>query len=431
MQPIFKEMIKMWKDLGVDLPISEGVYWYDRGNVKVFLKENCELVTLYKTTINDDLTITSKLHKDYKKYKDKEFETWQDTIIRHKDKLDELENKSISLLKKYGQDTDRLIIDTNSTGKDSEVKTYLAHKAGLKFDTYFNVTTLDVAESNKFAKSKGYKFTYPHKRYSGFYQWIKKSNLIPTRLNRACCKYYKENATRDSFDGDKKILFLFGMRNDESSSRLSYGDEWINDKWASRDWLGILPIREWTDLDIWLYTFKENIDINQKYRMGYSRVGCGIACPNYTKSTWILDKYWYPTLYNRWREILKQDFISNNKWLIMNCTLDEYMHICWNGGVYRNEPTEEVVKEYAEYNDLDIDIAIKYFNRYCRNGCLNKRKQPLKIKDKDTLAMNMKLYGRYIEQFKCKKCLLKELNFTKEQWDSKVEEFKYQGCKLF
>lgn len=75
------------------------------------------------------------------------------------------------------------------------------------------------------------------------------------------------------------------MRNDESNLRSGYGDEWINDKWGNRDWLGVLPIRAWTDLDIWLYTFRENLDFNQKYRMGYSRVGCGIACPNYTKST--------------------------------------------------------------------------------------------------------------------------------------------------
>ena len=27
MQPIFKEQIKMWSDLGYSLPISEGIYW--------------------------------------------------------------------------------------------------------------------------------------------------------------------------------------------------------------------------------------------------------------------------------------------------------------------------------------------------------------------------------------------------------------------
>lgn len=73
----------------------------------------------------------------------------------------------------------------------------------------------------------------------------------------------------------------------------------------------------------------------------------------------------------------------------------------------------------------------KYFNRYCSNGCLNKRHEPQKIKSKDVLGMNMKLFGRNIEKFKCKKCLMKELGWTKEDWNSQVEDFKMQGCKLF
>ena len=47
------------------------------------------------------------------------------------------------------------------------VKTYLAHKAGLVFIIYFNVTTLDVGESNKMAKENNYKCTFPDKKYGG------------------------------------------------------------------------------------------------------------------------------------------------------------------------------------------------------------------------------------------------------------------------
>ena len=51
--------------------------------------------------------------------------------------------------------------------------------------------------------------------------------------------------------------------------------------------------------------------------------------------------------------------------------------------------------------------------------------------DKNALAMNMKYFGRHIESFKCKKCLMKEFGWSKEDWDSKVEGFKRQGCQLF
>jgi len=45
--------------------------------------------------------------------------------------------------------------------------------------------------------------------------------------------------------------------------------------------------------------------------------------------------------------------------------------------------------------------------------------------------MNMKMFGRNIEKFKCKKCLMKEFGWTKEDWNKQVEDFKMQGCKLF
>ena len=115
----------------------------------------------------------------------------------------------------------------------------------------------------------------------------------------------------------------------------------------------------------------------------------------------------------------------------MNCTVDEYVTKAWTGGVYRDEPTEEVISEFSQYSGLDIPIARKYFNRYCANGCINKRRQPLRIRDRNALAMNMKMFGRNINHFLCKKCLMKEFGWSKSQWDEKVNEFKEQGCQLF
>lgn len=363
---------------------------------------------------------------------DLDFETWDETIQRLLPHLQQIETESVKLLKDYCQNIDRRIINTNSTGKDSMVVTYLAEKAGLVFETYFNVTTLDVAESNRMARHNGYQFIHPNPKYGGFYKYIRQyEGMIPSRLNRFCCQYFKENPTIEHFDASDRLLFLFGMRNQESTARSGYQDVWKNEKWRDRDWIALLPIRTWSDFDVWLYTLYHGIEINAKYRYGYDRVGCGIACPNYTKYTWVLDQYWYPSLFNRWRDILRKDFVSQNKWLIMNCTVEEYVTRAWNGGVYRPEPTEEVIQEYAQYADLDIGVARKYFNRYCANGCLNKRRQPLKIKDKDTLAMNMKMFGRDISKFLCKKCLMKEFGWTTSQWDAKVADFKSQGCKLF
>jgi hypothetical protein len=45
--------------------------------------------------------------------------------------------------------------------------------------------------------------------------------------------------------------------------------------------------------------------------------------------------------------------------------------------------------------------------------------------------MNLKIHGRQVNKFYCKKCLMKEFDWTKEDWDKQVEAFKAQGCALF
>ena len=149
------------------LKLEEGYYWMDRMIIKAFDK-NGKVHKIHRLKIEDDLSMT------YTTYKTKKFEmaTWYETVELNNNMLNKLEHSSITLLQEYGLNTDRLIVDTNSTGKDSEVKTYLAKKAGLDFETYFNVTTLDVEETNRMAKQRV--IVYISDKYGGFYQWVKK-----------------------------------------------------------------------------------------------------------------------------------------------------------------------------------------------------------------------------------------------------------------
>lgn len=114
----------------------------------------------------------------------------------------------------------------------------------------------------------------------------------------------------------------------------------------------------------------------------------------------------------------------------MNCTADEYTQKYWNGGTSYEQPTENCINEFAEYSGLDKEIAEKYFNHTCSNGCQFNGK-PKRVKRREEIAMNMKYFGRNTTQFKCKKCLMKEFNWTNEDWDNQVKEFKSQGCTLF
>jgi len=419
MTPIFNEFITYIKTVAPDSRldiIKEGYYWLDRNIVKAFNSEG-ELIKIVRLQIQDNLEASLKWYSsDYV-----EPESWQDTLSRHD--LSEIEKNSIELIKdRLMKFLDHTPIVLTSTGKDSEVVRRLVEKC-CKPRILFNNTSLDCAQTYRFVKSiDNAEIINPTE---GFYQWRERNNFVPTRMNRACCDVFKEGAMITYLPDDGKFLFFLGMRNEESASRSTYQDDWKNMKWGSREWEGVLPIREWTELEIWLYILKENIQINEKYKSGYNRVGCSTACPFYTKTTWSLDRYWYPKMYDRWKQILDQDFVNNNKDMIMNCTQEEYQH-CWNGGVYRPEPTDEIINAFAERNGFNIELASKYFNhRCCEDGC------DKKIRSKEIAAMNMKYFGRHIEKFRCKKHLMETLDIKKVEWDKNVKMFKAQGCELF
>lgn len=51
--------------------------------------------------------------------------------------------------------------------------------------------------------------------------------------------------------------------------------------------------------------------------------------------------------------------------------------------------------------------------------------------DKDSVALNKKILGRNIKEFKCLTCLADYLSCTEDDLFIKIEEFKEQGCGLF
>lgn len=65
MQPIFKEMIQMWNDLGYPLPIEEGKYWLENHFVCGFTDDG-KLHNLYKYKVADDLSIEITPYKPNK-----------------------------------------------------------------------------------------------------------------------------------------------------------------------------------------------------------------------------------------------------------------------------------------------------------------------------------------------------------------------------
>ena len=366
----------------------------------------------------------------YVDIKDMDLASWEEVIKIFEIKIKQKEKESLELIKKilfdYKDYTPQIL---TSGGKDSSVTMHLVRKVQDNTHAIFNNTSLDCADTYLHMKKEVDNVQIINPK-EGFYQWRERLQFIPTRFRRACCSIFKEGAMIDVLSSEEKYLFFLGMRNEESSTRSEYEDIWRNIKW-SNNWKGCLPIRKWTELEIWLYIMMEDISFNPKYRKGYSRAGCAIVCPFANKSTWILDKYWYSVMRERWEKILKEDFVLNSKWTTINCTLNEYIFQAWNGGVFREEPTNEVIEEFSQYNNLDSNVAKQYFNKYCVNGCKTQSGKLKRIKDKDVIGINLKYHGRTIDKFYCKKCLMAIYDMDKNKWNSEVERFKQSGCDLF
>lgn len=432
MNPIYNEYLTFLRDTTKQPleDLKEGYFWLDKSIIKGFDKQGNEH-KFYRVKIENSLERLDCIKlKSYDNISDVDLASWQDLIELQKEHLTQLEADSLELIKEKTEkfNTYTSIIPV-SMGKDSMLTCHLVRKLYPETKAIFNNTSLDCADTYRMVKTfPNCEIMNPEK---GFYQYVESDHMIPTRFARFCCRIFKVGVMVSQFDYNHPYLMWMGMRNQESNTRSGYGDEIINPEWGKTCWQGILPIRKWSEMDVWLYTIWKNVPICSKYKKGYARQGCNIACPFYTKSTWILDKYWYPQAYERWRNILKEDFIANKKWIIMNCTIDEYLTQAWNGGTFRDEPTKEVIKEYAKYSNLDEKVAAQYFNKYCDNGCKSQSGKLKRIKAKDVIGMNLKYHGRNINKFYCKKCLMKMYDMDEEKWNKQVESFKQSGCDLF
>lgn len=425
MLPVFNEYIQFLQEsTGKVLPIQEGKFWIDNQIIKGFDYQG-SIYKFYKVNISEDLKVSiTKPNNTYTDVEKVDLCSWTDLIKINKNKLDRIEKESLTLIKeKIEKYYNYVSIIPTSTGKDSTVMLYLIRTLYPNTKAIFNNTTLDCANTYRMAKRiNNCEIINPKQ---GFYDYIKETQMIPSRFSRFCCRIFKTGEMVNQLDKNINYLIFLGMRNEESEKRKNYQDEINNPEWKTKNWKGILPIRRWTELDIWLYILDKNLDINLKYKQGYQRVGCHIACPYYSKGTWVLDKYWYPKMRARWEDILREDFIKNNKWIILNCTVDEYVYQAWNGGVFRKEPNKMVIDEYCKYNNIkDENMALQYFNKVC---CICNKK----IKSKDVLGMNLKYHGRNINKFYCKKCFIQEEELTEQGYEDRIKQFKEEGCVLF
>lgn len=476
MKPIFeKEKQFLEERLNLNLPTD---CWRD-GN-SIYLNTNKDTLILRFKVEHKKLIITkNNLEQVLKEYKNK---TFSEEIEEYESRLQALEEESIEktteCMERYSDYQFRV---NDSTGKDSALCHYIFRKACEKLNIsdyeidFFN-TSNDTADTYRQIKrniKNTIKFQYKikHKkdiskeeletRYNevlykwihnpkvGWYQWLKevKHYYLPSVMVRNCCSTYKEGKVKEILDKDKNYVMFLGMRKYESVKRQNY-DYYLNDRMEElyketglnkykpnvpKNWVRFLPIVNWRDEEVWLYIMKNNIEINPMYYLGFNRAGC-LCCPYSSDYNDLLIEHYYPYLWNNWCNIVeknyelynvenrlkwtKEEYIQEGKWKSSTSKLQEYI---------TKNPTQERVKEVSNLLGASEDIAKKYFKQTCSCG---KKLNP------DEVAMFLKLCGRYEgrvdnRKYLCKNCLCKQINLSKDEYNSKVREFRSQGCNLF
>ena len=186
--------------------------------------------------------------------------------------LDAKIRRSVGLLRMYEQGALKMSPDgyylAFSGGKDSCVIKQLAIESGVKFKSYYNLTTIDPPELVQFIKRQHHEVAWNKPAKPMMERLIDRSNGPPTRLVRWCCAEYKEQ-------GGSHMFKIIGVRVAESARRAATWREFV----PNRNKGSILaPIAYWTDEDVWAFIRSRNLSYCELYDQGFKRLGC-IGCP--------------------------------------------------------------------------------------------------------------------------------------------------------
>lgn len=414
MKPVFKEEMQYLK-------INEKLnnyLWVDKRAYRAFDKNGLEVK--YGRNLNKLPTSTDNL-LTHEEYCDMYYNNNTKKIV-------EIEReKLIKYISEHKYDE---IIVSISGGKDSTVVEHMVR------DIY-NLLPHRILFGNT-SNETHYTYNYIKEIYGdmnleicspkeGFYPWIIRNGFVPTRTSRACCSIFKEGNITPYLEKEynKKLLHICGMRRDESLNRSTYQQvrkaKWEN-KLAQENWNMYLPIIEFNDLDVWAYLIYHKLKFNELYKFGYGRVGC-TNCPYRTGYELELNAKFLPTYDKRWKEIIGDTFIKNGIAVNLNCTLEEFLNGAWRGDIVREQPTQEVIDEFAKYKGIDIELAKRYFRK---NKCDCGKKL-----SKDVIGLNMKLLGRNTNGRMCIKCLSEFVGSDAKKLKDDIKNFKSQGCNLF
>ncbi|NPV51760.1 MAG: phosphoadenosine phosphosulfate reductase family protein [Candidatus Methanofastidiosum sp.] len=192
-----------------------------------------------------------------------------------------------------------------SGGKDSIVLLDLVKKAGVKYQAYYNQTTIDPPELTRFILRH-----YPEVKWirpkRNFFQWLERVGL-PTKTKRWCCTKLKHILLK----GAKHVLL--GVRSEESYKRARRGQINSNKETRTTDYY---PIFFWTEAEIWEYIEQEKLPYPSLYDEGFSRLGC-VICPFVCRPGVLeLHKKRWPKFYDIFEQTVERFYERKREWFI-------------------------------------------------------------------------------------------------------------------
>lgn len=280
-----------------------------------------------------------------------------------------------------------------SGGKDSTVTSHLVRSA-LSDKTIIHIygdTTLEYPTSEEYIKrfrkdNPAVPLLVAKNRDQDF------NNLCevigpPARMLRWCCTVFKTGAITKKIDAtfkdSKQIITFQGIRRNESLARSKYEKE-SNDSKIKKQ-LAVNPIIDWTDFDVWLYILSNNVDFNDAYRQGFTRVGCW-CCPNNSSWSEFLSAIYMNDRYTEFRELLYKfarkigkpdwkEYIDDGEWKkrqggngleISKKSVISFKPCALEENTYNfdlTKPiTEELYKFFKPFGILNFDMGRKALN---------------------------------------------------------------------
>lgn len=154
-----------------------------------------------------------------------------------------------------------------SGGKDSIVLKKIADMAGVKYQAFYNMTTIDPPEVVKFIR-KHHPDVIINRPHESFFKLLVRKGF-PQRHRRWCCELLKEQ-------GGSGRFVLTGIRWQESNRRSKRSS--VERSYTDRTKTFVNAIIEWSDDDVWEFIKTNKMPYCSLYDEGWKRIGC-LLCP--------------------------------------------------------------------------------------------------------------------------------------------------------